>query len=271
VSAVRDAITGAPIEGAVYTLTGPGYVPAQAHDVADEGSDEGSEGDNIGPDTRPLTDAPADTHAAAAERVAVDELLPTVEAASAADGSLTFPGWFLPGTDYVLSPVGVVDGYEADSETTTIEIEAPTTARSASFDARLLTPIGMAGPGDSTPTPGPTPVAAPAAVAAPAGAGAPAVGRPGRVAAPAPAAPAEPIAAEPATPSASSATTTFDHRSGAGEPAIPPQARGATSPAITTVSSNLPDKGLLMALGVLFLIVVVVAAGLVRRHARRRA
>jgi hypothetical protein len=70
---------------------------------------------------------------------------------------------------------------------------------------------------------------------------------------------------------ATPATRTFDHRSGAGEPATPPQAQGATSPAIATVSSNLPDKGLLMALGVLFLIVVVVAAGLVRRHARRRA
>jgi hypothetical protein len=269
VSAVRDAIIGAPIEGAVYTLTGPGYVPAQAHDVADEGSDEGSEGDNIGPDTRPLTDAPGDTHAAAAERVAVDELLPTVEAASAADGSLTFPGWFLPGTDYVLSPVGVVDGYEADSETTTIEIEAPTTARSASFDARLLTPIGMAGPGDSTPTPGPTPVAAPApaAVAAPAGGGAPA----GRARVPAAAArTAEPSPAGPSTPSAPSATGTFD-RSGAAKPTAAPLAGRAVTPELTTVSSNLPDKGLLMALGVLFLIIVVVAAGLVRRHARRRA
>ena len=242
VTSVKDAITGAPIEGAKYTLTGPGINYAPTRD------------------------------AVAAAVTPESPLRQEVGATSAADGSLTFSGWFLPDTAYVLAPVSSVDGYVADTETTGIEIAQSTGALPVSLDPRLLTPIGIPAPvvpGGDTPAVTPAPVPAPAAT--PAGAGAPAVSRPGRVAAPAPAAPAEPIAAEPATPSASSATTTFDHRSGAGEPATPPQARGASSPAITTVSSNLPDKGLLMALGVLFLIVVVVAAGLVRRHARRRA
>ncbi|MCW2705110.1 MAG: hypothetical protein JWQ37_3105 [Blastococcus sp.] len=272
VTSVEDAVTGAPIEGAVYTLTGPGFDYAPNED--ESSGDEGTGDEGTGDEGTVLVEAQRISKESVADDVPALEspLLQEVRATSAADGSLTFTGWFLPGTAYVLAPVSSVDGYVADTETTGIEIAPSTGVLRVSLDPRLLRPIAIPAPvvpGGDTPAVTPAPVPAPAAT--PAGAGAPAVSRPGRVAAPAPAAPAEPIAAEPATPSASSATKTFDHRSGAGEPATPPQARGVTSPAITTVSSNLPDKGLLMALGVLFLIVVVVAAGLVRRHARRRA
>jgi hypothetical protein len=46
--------------------------------------------------------------------------------------------------------------------------------------------------------------------------------------------------------------------------------QAADRPELDTVSSSLPDKGLVMALGVLFLVIVVVGLGFVRRHARRR-
>jgi hypothetical protein len=221
VSAVRDAVTGAPIEGAVYTLTGPGY-PAG----------------------------------------------PTVQATSTADGSLTFPGWFLPDADYVLTQVGAVDGYQADVETTGIEIAPFAGDLIASVDARLLTPAATPIPADpSGPAATPVPVAAP--VPAPGPAGGPALA--GRVVARALAAPvAEPTEAADPSPSTPSATGTADRTTAAElTPPAPPDQRAA-GPELATVSSNLPDRGLVMALGGLFLIVVLVAFGMVRRHARRR-
>jgi hypothetical protein len=279
VTSVKDSMTGAPIEGAIYTLTGPGfeYTPnAEDEGSGDEGSeDEGSGDEAVGNEGDQLLEAER-----MSEEDIVDEdvtdlespLLQEVWATSDADGVLTFTGWFLPGTEYMLAPVNTVDGYLADTETTGIEIAPSTGELPASLAPRLLTPIVIPAPVDpGSSTPAVTPVPVPAPVAAPAGAGAgagaPAVGRSGRVAAPAQAVPAEPVAAEPSAPSA---TRTFD-RSGAAEPTAAPLAGRAVTPELTTVSSNLPDKGLLMALGVLFLIIVVVAAGLVRRHARRRA
>jgi hypothetical protein len=299
VTSVKDSMTGTPIEGAIYTLTGPGfeYTPnAEDEGSGDQGSgDEGSgdegSGDEGSGDEGSGDEGSGDEAAGdegdqllQAERMSeediVDEdvtdlespLLQEVRATSDADGVLTFTGWFLPGTEYMLAPVNTVDGYLADTETTGIEIAPSTGELPASLAPRLLTPIVIPAPVDPggstpavTPVPVPAPVAAPAGAGA--GAGAPAVGRSGRVAAPAQAVPAEPVAAEPSAPSA---TRTFD-RSGAAEPTAAPLAGRAVTPELTTVSSNLPDKGLLMALGVLFLIIVVVAAGLVRRHARRRA
>jgi hypothetical protein len=242
VTSVEDAITGAPIEGAEYTLTGPGFSYAPTRDVA-----------------------------AAVTAPPTQE----VRATSAADGGLTFTGWFLPGTAYVLAPVDSVDGYLPDVETTGIEIAPSTGVLSASLDPRLLTPIDSPAPvapvvpgGDTSPV---TPAPVPAPVAAPAGAGAPVVGRPGRGAAP-----AEPVAAEPSTPitpvtpTTPPATTTFN-RSGAADPTAAPLAGGSATPQLATVSSNLPDKGLAIALGGLFLIAILVGFGLVRRHARRGA
>ena len=95
VSSVEDSVTARPVAAAGYTLTGPGYV------------------------VRPGL---GDTAAA----YLGDGSPQTVRASSAADGSLTFPGWFLPGTGYVLTPDGAVDGYHPDTDTTGIEI-APST------------------------------------------------------------------------------------------------------------------------------------------------
>ncbi|TFV91359.1 hypothetical protein [Blastococcus sp. CT_GayMR16] len=230
VTIVEDAVTGAPIAGAGYALTGPGFAYAASGDAA-----------------------------ASATAPARQE----IRATSAADGSLTFSGWFAPDTSYVLAPVSTVDGYQADAETSGIEIAPSTGTLPASLAPRLLTPIG--GPAPVTPV-GTTPtVPVPAPVAAPAGIGSPAPGRPGRAAAP-----VEPITPEPLAPAAPSATASFD-RSGATEPTTAPLAGGPAAPALTTVSSNLPDRGLAMALGGVFLTAILVGIGLVRRHARRRA
>ncbi|MCW2532446.1 MAG: hypothetical protein JWP62_2016 [Blastococcus sp.] len=277
VTSVKDSMTGTPIEGAIYTLTGPGfeYTPnAEDEGSGDEGSeDEGSGDEGSGDEGDQLLEAER-----MSEEDIVDEdvtdlespLLQEVRATSDADGVLTFTGWFLPGTEYMLAPVNTVDGYLADTETTGIEIAPSTGELPASLAPRLLTPIVIPAPvdpGGSTPAVTPVPVPAPVAAPAGAGAGALAVGRSGRVAAPAQAVPAEPVAAEPSAPSA---TGTFD-RSGAAEPTAAPLAGRAVTPELTTVSSNLPDKGLALALGGLFLLVILVGIGLVRRHARRRA
>jgi hypothetical protein len=285
VTSVKDSMTGAPIEGAIYTLTGPGfeYTPnAEDEGSGDEGSEDEGSGDEGSEDEGSGDEAAGDEgdQLLEAERMSeegfVDEdvtdlespLLQEVRATSDADGVLTFTGWFLPGTEYMLAPVNTVDGYLADTETTGIEIAPSTGELPASLAPRLLTPIVIPAPVDpGGSTPAVTPVPVPAPVAAPAGAGAPAVGRSGRVAAPAQAVPAEPVAAEPSAPSA---TGTFD-RSGAAEPTAAPLAGRAVTPELTTVSSNLPDKGLALALGGLFLLVILVGIGLVRRHARRRA
>ena len=238
---VRDSVTGAPVEDAVYTLTGSG-----------------------------VTNAPTGDAAAA---VPVGQ---EVQATSAADGSLTFAGWFLPGT-YVLAPVGTVDGYLADVETTVLEIEPSTGELPASFDTRFLVPLEVPAPVDPVPpttpaptTPAPTsapttpaPTSAPtsAPVSAPAG-----DARPERVPPPAPVLPADPVVVEP---SASSAPRTAAP-SAAPVPTVAPLADGAGSPELTTASSDLPDKGLVMAVGGVFLIAILVGFGLVRRHARRR-
>jgi hypothetical protein len=315
VSAVRHSVTGAPIEGAVYTLTGPGYYVLGNEDEwydedessgdegsdegsGDEGSDEGSEGEDV--DILRVEAVPEDddadgeiTDGEITDEEITDEeiidgdesdpdapLLQEVRATSAADGSLTFAGWFLPDTEYVLAPVGTVDGYEADTETTGIEITAPAGDQLASLDPRLLDPIVVPATVDPvtpnpTPPPAPNPPPAPAPISAPVGGGArtgggaPAGGQAGRVVAPAPAVLAEePSAAQESSPSAPTASASIGGTSAPASSA--PAVAGADAPELSTVSSNLPDRGLVMALGGLFLIAIVVAFGLVRRHARRR-
>ena len=185
---------------------------------------------------------------------------------SQADGTVTFDGWFPPGAGYSLTPADPAE------PATLFEITAP--------DLGTASPWPLTWPAwtvDRTISPVPpprfdvpvTPVPVPAAVTPSAPVQPPASGRRPQPAVVVPPIVTEPPA-EPATPSAPSATRTFD-RSGAGEPTAVPLAGGTATPELTTVSSNLPDKGLAMALGALFLIVVLVAIGLVRRHARRRA
>ena len=128
VSSVEDSVTARPVAAAGYTLTGPGYV------------------------VRPgLGDAAA--------AYLGDGSPQTVRASSAADGSLTFPGWFLPGTGYVLTPDGAVDGYHADADTTGIEIAPSSGALPVSLTRRLLTPIAVPAPVDPI-VPAPTPTTA---------------------------------------------------------------------------------------------------------------
>jgi hypothetical protein len=273
-SSVEDAITGAPIEGAEYTLTGPAY-PALAPEEApadDEGNDESGD-----PEVEVLeAERVAEEDDVADDTVAdEDPLLQTVAATSDADGDLVFEAWFLPGADYVLTPESTVDGYVADRETTGVEIAPSTGDLPAALAPRLLTPIVIPAPVvPATPSvvPPAPPVTGPAPAAVPAGGGvAPGSARPGRVATSVPAVPAVPVVTEPAAPTTPAApSTTASGRPAAAKPTLAPQA-GAATPELTTVSSNLPDKGLAMALGGLFLIVVLAAIGLVRRHARRRA
>jgi hypothetical protein len=292
VSSVHDAVTGAPIEGAVYTLTGPGfsYVPNDDEEwVEEEPAEDSEEGSELSINVFP-TEERSEEERSEEEIADEDEpdadgsLLQEVWATSAADGSLTFDWWFLPGTEYVLTPVGTVDGYQADTETTGIEIGAPTGDRPASLDPRLLAPIAV--PGSVVPDPvvpdpvvpdpvvrGPVapPAPAPSGGGTPSGGEAPAgVTAPaGREAPPVPVAPAaEPSTPASPSPSTPSASSTAGRSSGL--TSSDPVAKGADQAELSTVSSSLPDRGLVMALGGLFLIAILVAFGLVRRHARRR-
>jgi hypothetical protein len=278
VAQVVDEATEQPIEGAVYTLTGPADLITPLDDSSGEGSGEGSD---EGSDE--LTEL-AQARVAVTEDDLGDPLLETVEATSTEDGTLSFAGWFLPSTEYVLSPVGSVAGYQADEASIAVELAGPSGGtRGAVIGQRLLVPVPSVVETPATPptetvtppvtppvTPAPSPSPSPSPAASPSAsvpsaagaAGSRSAASVGRAVDPAPVdASASPVAA----PSSSSSAAATTNRSGPPAPAVAPL---ADEPELKTVGSSLPDMSVI-GFGLAFLLLVMAGLGyLVRRRAR---
>ncbi|MCW2507455.1 MAG: hypothetical protein JWP68_603 [Modestobacter sp.] len=293
---VVDAVTGAPIGGAAYALTGPAELmyplPDDSADISDEVTSESEKSDTSGDASEAAAEVPPVVRQEADAAVAVPRT-ETVTQTSTSAGQLVFPGWFLPG-DYVLSPVGVVAGHDSDEPTIAVKLGAPSTDHGGVLAPRRLTPVStvVTTPADpTTPSTEPTtPSADPTTPSAD-----PTTPSTGTVLPPVtPTTAAPEPAASSAEGSTSRGTTVRTGAAGAGAPAaagtvspapalpsrLPTAATTsatgsavaplAAAPELETVASSLPDMRVI-GFGFAFLMLVIAGFGyLVRRRARAR-
>ncbi|MGY1814760.1 hypothetical protein [Blastococcus sp. SYSU D00820] len=274
-----DAVTGAPVPGVAYELTGgPDYPRVPGAEPGDcQPMDIGETPDGDLPTAQ-----------------ATDSGLPVTDAA----GDLTFPGCHLPG-DRTLRAVGVPAGYQAGQSFTVPVGVPPMDERSGEPDRVVrvtvgLLPVGAVPAPPSTPSTPSVPSTPPAAPTATGGTGStggtgarPSTGTgtgtgAGTGARPGSAGTASSPSAPAATGSAPAAPTAPATAASSPSPAKPtparPSAPTAVSPADdvpvvaleTESSTELLEVGLI-GFGVLFVAAVVVAIGVLRRRARRQS